>query len=147
MCRRKCRQSCPRRLGCETGRAPGERGGSWWPPSEDADRALFDIWSAVVNEAFTGGVANLHTGKGVLQDRIGTQERVEAKPAAGSLIDKHVDIGVLAAFLASTRAKKIQRRNPVSTQVGFNGLEFVDDFSTAHGFDLYHGSREATTGR
>src|SRR6266853_1748347 len=147
MCRRKCRQSCPRRLECETGRAQGERGGSWWPPSEDADRALFDIWSVAVDEALAGGVADLHAGKGVLQDRVGAQERVEAKPAAGCLIDKHVDIGVLAAFLASVGAKKIQRRNAVSTQLGFNGLKLVDDFSTVHGFGLYHESHEAATGR
>src|SRR5258705_14009061 len=99
MCRRKCRQSCPRRLECETGRAQGERGGSWWPPSEDADRALFDIWSVAVDEALAGGVADLHAGKGVLQDRVGAQERVDPKPAAGRVIDQRDAIAALAALL------------------------------------------------
>src|SRR5258707_10281029 len=83
MSRRKSQQSCPRRLGCETGYARGEREGSWWPPSEDTDRALFDVWSVAVNDTFASGVADLYTGKGVLQDRIRAPERVEAKPAAG----------------------------------------------------------------
>src|SRR5258706_574914 len=132
MSRRKSQQSCPRRLGCETGYARGEREGSWWPPSEDTDRALFDVWSVAVNDTFASGVADLYTGKGALQDRIRAQERVEAKPAAGSLIDKHVDIGVLGTFVASMGAETIQRRNAVSTQLGFNGLKLVDDFGTVH---------------
>src|SRR5215470_10944926 len=107
MSRRKHRQSCPRRLGCETGYARGERGGSWWLPLEDADSALFDIWPVTIDEAFAGPVANFRARKGVPEDRVDTHERVKTKSAR--VLSTNTSIS--ESSLPSSRAWEPKRYN------------------------------------
>src|SRR6202035_5179073 len=101
MFHRKSPQSFARRLGYGTEYAPAVCAGSWWPPSGDADRALFDQRPVTPDDALAGGVTDFRARDGILQNRVSAHELVEAKLAAGSFVDEDVDVRAFPGFVAS----------------------------------------------
>src|SRR5437763_7263726 len=100
MCRRNCHRSCRLRLEYGTGYAQAAHAGSWKPPSEDPDRAFFDIRPVAIDDAVAGGVADFCARDGLLESRVRAHEVVETEFTARRFVHEHVDVRVFPGFIA-----------------------------------------------